>query len=191
MFRFSVNFLTCCGIFQELKLFSKPRESFRGFLGRDNSRPRKLLKKAFSATAMDLREAGSFRSNDSASAAPHRSYCPSERSTAATEPPPTVDSSNYFTALPVVEEPILRTGAWMQEAEFCSNDLLSMGWKENQQSPQVQLDLVLHVPPPDVRDCVHRADAIGQQRSASKWRRLPKVASDALDAPIVLDTDQS
>ncbi len=172
---------------QESKLFFKPRDSFRGTLVtlglvRENSRARKLAKKAFSATGTELRDVGSFRSNGSSSAAiPHRSYSPSERSTAASEPPPTVDGANHFTTL--IQEPISGTGSWLQDSEFLSNHALSTGWKVNQQSSQEPLDLVLHVPSPvrAVEDGTHRREAIGSSRSASKWRRLPKIASDALD----------
>ncbi len=144
-----------------------------------------------SATAMDLREVGSFRSNDSASAALHRSDSPSERSIAATEPPPTVDSSNHSTALRLVEEPIRGTGAWMQDAEFCSNDLLTMGWKTDQSSPKGQLDMVLHAPSPVKQNSAHRAEAMGPPKSASKWRKLPKFASDAVIAPAALENRQN
>ena len=188
MFRLHVDFLTIGAAFQELKLFSKPRGSFSGSLVRENSRPRKLLKKTFSATRLDLREVGSFRSIGSASAVQHRSYSPSERSTAATEPPPTVESSNHPTAL--VEEPIRETGVWLQDAQLCPEDLLSVGWKASQQPTPGHLDLILHVPLPIVQDSEHRADAAGPPRSASKWRRLPKVAPDSLDAPAAPNNDQ-
>ncbi len=167
---------------QELKLFFKPRDSFRGTLVRENSRARKLAKRAFSSTGIELRDVGSFRSNGSSSAdVPHRSYSPSERSTAATEPPPTVDGSNHSTTL--VQEPIRGTGSWLQDSEFLSSHALSTGWKVNQQSSQEQLDLVLYVPSPVrvVEDGTHRTEAIGSSRSASKWRRLPKIAPDTLD----------
>jgi hypothetical protein len=188
--------LTSGASFQELKLFSKPRESFRGSLVRENSRPRKLpLKKAFSATAMDLRDAGNFRSNNAVTAAPPLSYSPSESSrAAATEPSPTADNSNHCAAL--VAEPNLPnrgTGAWLQDAENCSNNLLSVGWKANQQPPQGQLDLsmILHVPSLVIKESAHKTEANGQERLASKWRRLPKIASEALDAPVALDNDQN
>ncbi len=177
-------FLTCGTAFQELKLFSKPRESFRGSFVRENSRPKKLHKKALSATVRDLKEVGSFRSNDPG---PHQSYSPSEHSTAATEPPPTVDSSSHSTAM--VEEPIRGTGAWMQDAEFSSNDLRSMGWRAKQQSPLGQVEFILHAPSPSVQDGVHRAEVIGPPKSASKWRRLPKITSEGQDALIMLDHD--